>query len=781
MSFTSTSKYVQITPYLLMEYMYAAPPDAEKHFVNSGSSVVGYDKLVNGFRGGAIQILNPDSAYDITKNTLKNSVVRIAENSFVTLNSNLIIPFNDYSDNLTHTNDLPIVFPSNLSVVYDSIRYHIRAGYNLGNIDGIIMSVEFQDQNLDYVTVSQILIKKGTEQDYTLNPNPVTIGADIYDKYFEIKIPNIKDMNNKYLIESTYFQPETLAALISASGKGFVQNAPIRITCWQIQNIVEFDGYLRYNSAKIATLSLEQEDAFSNIGATIQESTKGEFFEFFATDNMGFIEDFILFQNSQGGAYYISHQIDVLEQIGAALIQTSGFQSIQTTAYDTPNYYRPIVRNAGIAVSFTLRYTMTLINSADQSRVTRIASYTSTNPAKWGTHITPIQLSVFPQTQKVYNRIFSQPQIMLGSSDKPTPKEIIKYSNVFIEQDYVTATATNLSFSNNSLSSHNGSTDLTAYGTGKLNITVSPFDNYYKFKFIKSSPSGDPVPIDLSSSGNFTISFIDQTGKKLQVPSLADSTIANPASGELAFKVDESTATKILQLTDRRFFIVNGVSVNQVTTSVTDKSTVTVNAGVTTNTVDKTIEAVISNRRIATSQANTTSGTTVATSTLLTAVNNSSSVMYWGYWKMSGENDIVSSSPTPAGATGSTGATSGNAIIPSQSSGTGTIGNIPLPSPIVQSITPAYVGSGSTGGIGSPTTANVNQTLTGSILIASLSAEMSGYKSIGWADQTIINYFLTPGKPGRIKYPNITASDVAKAGKGILAPASVKKLENQTR
>ena len=153
--------------------------------------------------------------------------------------------------------------------------------------------------------------------------------------------------------------------------------------------------------------------------------------------------------------------------------------------------------------------------------------------------------------------------------------------------------------------------------------------------------------------------------------------------------------------------------------------------------------------------------------------------MYWGYWKMSGESDIVSTDTTKS--TGATGATSGNAITPSQSSGSGSVGNIPLPSPIVQSITPAYVGSGSTGGIGSPVAASTNQTLTGSVLIASLSAEMAGYKSIGWADQTVINYFLTNGKPGRIKYPNITPADVAKAGDGILAPASVKKLQNQTR
>ena len=187
MAFTTTSKFVQITPYLLMEYMYADEPTPETHFVNNGGVTVGYDKLINGFRSNNVQVFNKDSNYDTTHNTTENNVVRIGESSFVTLDSNLIVPFNDYSDELTNTVDLPIVFPSNLLVVYDTVRYHIRAGYNLNNIDGIILTVEYQDENLEYVTGSQILIKKGTEQEYFLNPNPVTIGSNIYDKYFEIK------------------------------------------------------------------------------------------------------------------------------------------------------------------------------------------------------------------------------------------------------------------------------------------------------------------------------------------------------------------------------------------------------------------------------------------------------------------------------------------------------------------------------------------------------------------------------------------------------------------
>jgi len=760
MAYSTTSKFVQLTPYLLMEYMYADQPQPEEYFVNSGPSTIGYDKLINGYQDNAVQIFNPNADYDLSRNTASNSVVQISTNSFVTLDSNLIIPFNDYSDQLTNTVDLPIVFPSNLLVIYDTIRYHIRAGYNLSNIDGLILKIEFQDQNLNYVTASQILLKKGTEQDYELNPNPVVIGSNIYDKYFEIKIPNLKDMNYKYLAASDYFRPQTLASLISQSGDGFVSDAPIRISAWQVQSTTDFEGYSRYDSSRIALLSLEQEDPFSNIGATIKESNSGQFFEYYATDNEGFTEDFILFQNSIGNSYYISHQIEVLEQIGAAIIETSRFESTQTTAYDSPNYYRPIVRNAAYSSSFFLRYTMSLINSVDQSRVVRISTYASNNPAQWGTTITPIKLQNLPQVQKIYNRVYSASSINVGSNNTAAPREIIKYTNVFIQQNYVTATASNLTFTNGNLTQNNGTSNVTALGVGKLTLSLSPFDNYYKFKFIKEGPNGIPVEIDLSNSGLYKIAFLDNSGNKNYVPSLLDNNIAKPALGELAFKIDETQSTKILNFTDRRFFITNG--------------NVTAQANATVNTQSVQVQATNLVSSNSEQRSISSRGTVAAASIPLTTQtpmsNESTSVLFWGYWKKEGEV-IVLPIDTATVVTPTVTVTSGNELV----------GSITQTAPrnIVQSILPAssgnlsaYLGNASN----STSTRNTNQQLSGNALISALAAQMQGFVATGWADQTIVDYFLTPGKPGYITYPGLTRAQFKIAANGIISTATLSKI-----
>ena len=591
MAYSTTSKFVQLTPYLLMEWMYADQPDPETYPVNTGSTTVGFNKMVNGYitaivNNAAIvptnQIYNLDINYEVTHNTAENSVVQIATNSFITLDPGLIIPFNDFSDELTPTDQLQINFPANIQVVYDSIRYHIVAGYNLSNLDGVIINVKYQDVNLTYVTFSQILIQKGTQQVYTLNPTPLKIGANIYDRYLEVKVPSLVAMNNTYQAAAASSRSQTLAALTSQSGRGYVYGAPIRIELWTVASKSDYLGYERYDSELTSALSLESEDPFSNIGAVIKESDSGQFFEYFATDNQGFVEDFILFQNSIGNNYYINHQIETLEQIGVAIITTNTFQTIQTTGFDVPNYYRPIVKNAATASSFTLKYTMSLVNTVDNSRVVRIGTYTSANPGQWGPNITPIKLNTFPQVMKIYNKVYNQAPLNIPAPVNPTPTEIVKVSNVFIDSRNVSTTSIPLIIRNGSIQNDTSAAPTVAQSAGTMVIDVSPFDNYYKFKMYKSGSDGSPVEIDLGDTVNYKMVFIDNTGKKIYVPSLQDKNLANSSKGEVAFRIDDSISSTILQLRDRRFFIAQGG--DPVSTVESVQTNPNVNVTVTTNT-----------------------------------------------------------------------------------------------------------------------------------------------------------------------------------------------------
>jgi len=780
MAYTTTSKYVQLTPYLVLEYMYADQPNPETYNVNSGNPAVGFNKLINGileYKGSPlndVQIFNQDQNYSVTQNTSLNSVVRVSENAFIPLNPNLIVPYNDFNPKLTPTVDLPIVFPSNISVVYDTVRYHILQGYNLENIDGLILSISYLDQDGSYVLFSQIELSSGTAQEYTLNPNPLTIGSNIYDKYFELNVPSFVDMNNQYAAATTPNKPNTLAGKTSKSGRGYVYGAPMRISVWQIDDTTLVNGYDQYGVTLYATLSLETEDPFQNIGAYIAPADTGDFFEYFATDDGGFIENFILFQNSIGNQYYIDHKVEVVEQIGAALIVTNNFSTIQTTAYDIPLLYRPIVRYSAFAASFTLRYIMTLINSKDQSRLVRSASYTSTNPARYGPYIAPLQLSVLPQTQKIYNKLASQSNITVPSNNI-APKEIVKYANVFVERNLVNTTMTNLVVKGNTITqADSGATNSVSYGLGQAYITITPFDNYYKFTFYKRNQDGTTDLLDLTSSGTFKLVFIDNQNNKLVAPPISDKNLANSARGELAFKVDQSLATQVLTFTNRKFYISNQ-PIETATTNVTGNNAVSKVSSVKQQLATKALsltdtikDVQLAARALTTAEGNL--GTTRISA-------SSSSVLYYGNWLKDEETQPASTFGT-AGTAGFGGVVNPNLITNaisgiSQTSGTSSIVNSQSAwqqiGTAIQNSTSGTAGAtrNQTGGTGVST-----QTLNSLGIAAfksAIASDVQGKIANNWSTEQIIDYFLNPAAAGFKIYSGITKQIFTDAVTGIFS------------
>ena len=753
MAFTTTSKYLQLTPWLLMEYMYADNPNPETYTVNE----VGYNRLVNGYMNGDIQAYNLNDDYQFTSNTASVSVVQLNDTKFVTLNSNLIVPFNDYSTELTPTSETQVTFPSNITVTYDSVRYWILAGYNLSEIDGVIAQIQYQDQDLSYVTISQILLQRASADAYTFSPSPLSIGSTIYDKYFELSIPSLSSMNDAYQAASAGSKSSQLSAILSKSGTGFVVNAPIKASLYSIGSIQTQNGYATYLTSLNSVASIEPQDPFSEVAAYIAPSPGGQFFEYFGTYDGGFIEDFILFQNSIGNAYVISHQIELFEQIGAALIETSNFTSLQTTGYDIPNLYRPIVRNASVAASFTLKYTMTLVNNANQDRIVRISSYTSTNPHQYGTNIQPIVLSTFPQVQKIYNKVYTPPAIQLSSdvfSSQLNAREVVRLNNVYVTNSNITLGITNLIVNGNSVSqdpSGSSSTErIPFYAKGQAEIDILPFDNYFKFTAYQNTGNGSPKAINFDSGGVYYMQFIDNTGKKFSVPNISNVNLANPAKGELAFKVDESSSTRILQFVDRAFYITNrppqqGESTSSDTTVSTNQSVSDVR-GTSLNTSSQTINAIY-------------------------GIGETSTV-YWGYWKPAGEKSRFT-----VGATGATGSVRVNTF----RGETGPIKADTKPPEItlLKGIQPVNVAGSATNTTTSTTTADttVKKQLTLDERISAVSSQVSAYVSESWPVQKIIDYFLKPGSPGTITYA-LTKGQFKQAVTGIFSGVDISILDN---
>ena len=225
---------------------------------------------------------------------------------------------------------------------------------------------------------------------------------------------------------------------------------------------------------------------------------------------------------------------------------------------------------------------MSLVNTVDNSRVVRIGTYTSSNPGQWGPNISPIQLNTFPQVMKIYNKVYNQAALNIPGQSNPTPTEVVRTNNLFINYNNISTTNIPLIIRDGSIQNDTSAAPNIAQPSGRLVVDVTPFDNYYKFKMYKSGSDGAPVEIDLGDTSNYKMVFIDNTGKKLYVSSLRDKNLANSSKGEVAFRMDDSISGTILQLRDRRFFITQGGDPVSTVTSVQAKPNA--NVTVTRNT-----------------------------------------------------------------------------------------------------------------------------------------------------------------------------------------------------
>ena len=111
------------------------------------------------------------------------------------------------------------------------------------------------------------------------------------------------------------------------------------------------------------------------------------------------------------------HEISVTEQIGTVFTQTSFQVFRQSTDFDEPILYRPIIKNANTAVSFSINYVLRLYNLADATQIIKNAKLTSFETQKYGRQMLQINLGTVPTVANVYNQINNDTgkQIVIGT------------------------------------------------------------------------------------------------------------------------------------------------------------------------------------------------------------------------------------------------------------------------------------------------------------------------------------------------------------------------------
>lgn len=390
-----SSKFIQISDGILIEYIYTSQSSP----TTFNTSTYPIEIMRDGHTEGSY-LFNTDSVSATMGNYRDISAVAINENKtqYAYLDTSVGVPYNDFDPQLTDSTDLLQTFSPNLNIEYDRIRVHFISGFNFTGYDGIIFETLVPRRDGTLLNLSSINhLKTDTP---VFNPDPILINDNLYATYIEWRVPSLYFMNNSFNSGVSNGLGYKLT-----EGQGFLSTPTITLKVSGIYETIVDNGYNYYNIEEINAVTIANRDIYDNLSASVVESDGGDYFELTGKVQGSTFSNFIATLNSQGGDYVVFHEINVSEQIGTNFTKTSTQVFTQTTNFDNPILFRPIILNSAIAVSFKINYVLRLYNRADNTQIIKNASLTSFDVKKYGRRLMKINLGVVPTVANVYNQV----------------------------------------------------------------------------------------------------------------------------------------------------------------------------------------------------------------------------------------------------------------------------------------------------------------------------------------------------------------------------------------
>lgn len=517
------------------------------------------------------QVVNDDGSYTSTKNIKDLTAVPIGNNTYAYIDSEKIPTYLTYDDKIE---EYPLV---GYSIPMDKVRFHFVSGFDFNDFKALLLSIKHTENDGKSNLFANILLAPETDAELiSFNPKPMFLGNALYDRFIEFLVPSIKNINEEYRTSPT--PAATFAAAVTPNSNGgstgFVYNGTIYIglaECGKKRTIFTdiATNYDAFEVTEAYEAPLSQTNEFDSVGASISESTNGDFIEFYMTYYSGFPADMIAILNNRNPSddWIIIHQLSVFEQIGTAFINTSRQVFFQETDFDEPNVFRPVLKNANEAVSMTIELLCRLTNRLNGEQIIREASFSLISPKKYGKSLTTIALLDKPQSQKIYNKLiqknFEATTLFIPPSQNDHSSITPTTTAIAVKTEYVPVFFNNNNISVSSVGSMvkvSDSLEEVVFGPGQLRFILSPFDNFIKLKVFTTNSSSAKVglvPLDLNvNSSTYRLVFETSNGK-LAVNNTNDANLENPASGIIAFNVSKKDSETILQSASRIVYLIS--------------------------------------------------------------------------------------------------------------------------------------------------------------------------------------------------------------------------------
>ncbi|CAB4174119.1 hypothetical protein UFOVP972_21 [uncultured Caudovirales phage] len=561
------SRFINLSSYCIVEYQFEQ--------LNSLNFYTEDFTFVENAITGGHQIFNTDASYNTLKNIQDLTVVPIGNNSYAYLDSEKVPNYLSYNSQLTSST------LSGYNVVMDKVRFHFVSGFEFDNFKALILSITNTESNgITNIFANILLAPETISQLIIFNPKPLFLSNAVYDRYVDVYIPSIKNINEEFVTSPVPANTFVAAITPSTSGPvGFIYNNPITISLLECgtKKPIYTNTSITYDSYEVSeayTATVSQTNEFDNVGAYVNESLVGDYLEFYLTFNSAFPGELLSILNRRNPVddWIIVHQLSVFEQVGSAFINTSRFVFFQEDSYDEPNVFRPVLKYAHEAISMSVDYIARLTNRRNGEQIIREASFNLVSPKKYGRSLINIPLLDKPQSQKIYNKIFKNNFEATSLFIEPTPvgKQAVLTPNSPSQITEVVRTEfipiffnnNNISISNvNSMVQSTDSSEEVIFGPGKLRFILSPFDNVLKLKvFTETTLANEDnplVPLDLNiNAAKYRLVFETSTGK-IPIDNVNDSGQENLSTGQITFNVAKKDSEAISGSSNKTVYLVS--------------------------------------------------------------------------------------------------------------------------------------------------------------------------------------------------------------------------------
>lgn len=557
------TNFINLSDYCVLEYRLTPVDDPESELLTSDFYVV------TNAHTESRQIYNTDGYRSVTHNSRDLSVVSVGGSKVVYIDPTLSPIYTEYDSLISQT---AVTHAASTNLVMDTVRVHFASGFNFTEVENVIFGVKQTLNDLSQLQLASILLDSATAQEiFTYSTQPLFLANTIYDKYVELKVPSIPKLDADF----TQFGAASFEHKITG-GIGFIKGAPITVffaeAVYEEYNAPNNITYDRYQINNYKEGSISQSNKFNGLGCHIIEATDGDYIEFFATWNQAFPDSLIASLNESGSDqdWILSHQLQVYEQIGSNFIQSGNLIVYQEDNFDLPLSYRPILRDAGFAISMSIDYTLRLLNRKTGEQVIRTGALSVVNPNKYGRSLAKLTLLDNPQSMKVYNKIV-QKNYETGSIFSPKSAHVnVQTPSLglpaggsglprIVERkipEYVPLKQANIRVSQkNALHKVGNESDQVVYGQGRLTVPVDPTDNLIKFTVYQADPlnSTRQNRVNLNNNSEFKLVFGSTTD--FVFATVTDATLTSPSRGELCFRIPKEKAKSLLETMDEQFHI----------------------------------------------------------------------------------------------------------------------------------------------------------------------------------------------------------------------------------